>query len=94
MNLKNCDPLKHKPTDEEWLAKLEKDYPPLAEEVKQGYKAIDLTPLKCIKCDHTEFENKNPDYLDGCGSILCEYDTVCKNCGHVNGHWAYGNYCV
>jgi len=81
-------------TDAQWLALLEKDYPPLAEEVKLGYKTVKLEPLKCVNCECTEFTQINVDHLDGPGSTVCEYDDVCTNCGYLNGHWAYGNYTI
>jgi len=56
--------------------------------IKKGYlSARNLYPLKCISCKGKNFESKNFDYIE---HILCEYDYVCKNCGTINGHWAYG----
>ena len=56
--------------------------------IKSGYiSKKDRHPLKCYSCGSTKFESKNDDYLE---HFLCEFDYVCKNCGAVNGHWAYG----
>jgi hypothetical protein len=78
-------------SDEQWLKLLERDYPPLAEEVKLGYKTIMLAPIKCIKCESKDFKKVE---MYGSEVGLEEYKLACKNCGHINGHWSYGNWII
>lgn len=62
--------------------------------INEGYLKEDLTPIKCTKCDSTNLENKNYE-IGGWNipeGVICEYDCVCKDCGQVNGHWAYGGW--
>ncbi len=57
--------------------------------VRDGY--IDGTgkPLKCLFCDSSNLKDTN--YIKSNYGIE-EYDVVCKDCGKVVGHWAYGNW--
>lgn len=46
-----------------------------------------------MKCKHKKLEIENEiiggyNIPDGC---VTEYDLVCKNCGKVVAHWAYGS---
>lgn len=77
--------------EKEWLKMLEVDYPPIAEEIKLGYKSILLEPLKCIKCESKEFQ-KVEVYGGELGAE--EYKLACKNCKHINGHCSYGNWII
>lgn len=56
--------------------------------IKADYLYPDGCPKRCFKCGSKEFRHDNYDYLDG--HTILEYDAVCKGCGYVVGHWAYG----
>jgi len=55
--------------------------------IDNGYMASDLEPLKCHKCENTQFEEFGHQYIAG---HTCEYGVKCKNCGVTVGYWAYG----
>lgn len=55
--------------------------------IQKGYIDNDLNPLKCEKCGCRKFKEDNYDYLE---HYVCEYDVICKCCGSIEGHWAYG----
>lgn len=55
----------------------------------RGYILKDRTPIKCPYCKSTSLEDCNVDRME---YIVLEYDTRCKNCDKVLGHWSYGNW--
>lgn len=55
----------------------------------RGYILKDRTPIKCPYCKSTSLEDCNVDRME---YIVSEYDTRCKNCGKVLGHWNYGHW--
>lgn len=62
----------------------------IKEMIEGGYwSEKDLQPLKCIKCDSAKLKMVPKDGFD---FFTTEYESVCDSCGHVNGHWSYGNW--
>lgn len=62
--------------------------------IEQGYLDEYLRPIKCTKCDST---NLYDDHYEIGGynmpeGVVYEYDCICKDCGQINGHWAYGGW--
>lgn len=55
----------------------------------KGYITEDLAPVKCLRCDSKEFTDVEEYYEN---HYRVEYQVQCKNCGMINGHWAYGNW--
>jgi len=49
----------------------------------------DGTPIKCMKCECTEFIENYHAYLDNYGPLL-EYGVSCAKCGIGVNYWAYG----
>ncbi len=48
---------------------------------------------ECCPVCNEDNEMLNQWTIDACGSpIVCEVETKCKKCGHLN-HWAYGHFC-
>lgn len=45
-------------------------------------------PIKCLKCQSTELEDRILDTLDG--HTILEYSIHCSGCGTMVGYWAYG----
>ena len=57
--------------------------------IQEGYTKENGEPIKCEKCGCKKLKETNYFYAD---SWVEEYSVVCKSCGTVVGHWAYGNW--
>lgn len=65
------------------------------EQIKLGYIAEDGEPLKCDKCECTDFIYYNHDFLDYIGSVginVLEYMVKCSKCNKDVGYWSYGHW--
>ena len=57
--------------------------------VKLGFMKADGEPLRCFDCGHDVFKEEG---AVGDGRGVVEFDSVCKNCGEIVAHWAYGQW--
>lgn len=61
-------------------------------DIKTGYiVAVNGAPLKCKKCNHNKFIQKN---TYGGEHGIEEFDEACAKCGYVNAHWSFGSYTI
>lgn len=60
--------------------------------IKIGQSNPDLSPKRCIKCGHNNFDEFDHTFLDSYGGTILEYKSKCVNCGTINGYWAHGSW--
>lgn len=60
----------------------------IAEEINSGYRGEDLEPIKCFKCNKSNYKDVTKSTI---ANSVCEFERVCS-CGNVMGYWSYGNW--